>query len=253
MSPFAWRDLQLFSKRRALQLGPRRGALRKNFKSVNCSSRVGWKFDCPPGIAAGVRSKGSELAEAFQENMVARVGTYARKAYGCRGCGTRLARHRRGPGEAVRLLKISANHGDADAQYDLGLLYLDASILSHQRSVSLGLPENWTANDEAERFMRAAARQGHIGAREFLEDRAPSLPIAKWLYIRGWYKGKIPGAAWILGAGQLPPGELGTALRKLGFNRERRWRFGFWWRILRRFGEFIATSLRTEVGVIVTS
>ena len=62
-------------------------------------------------------------------------------------------------------------------------------------SGSLGLPEDWTDNDEAERFMRAAARQGHMGARRWLEVGAPRLPIAKWLYIRGWYKGKIPGAS----------------------------------------------------------
>jgi TPR repeat protein len=96
--------------------------------------------------------------------------------------------------EAVRLLKISADHGDADAQYNLGLLYMDVH-LSRQRNGSLGLPEDWTANDEAERFMRAGARQGHIGARQWLEVGAPSLPIAKWLYIRGWYNGKIPGAS----------------------------------------------------------
>jgi hypothetical protein len=30
-------------------------------------------------------------------------------------------------------------------------------------SGSLGLPEDWTDNDEAERFMRAAARRGHMG------------------------------------------------------------------------------------------
>ena len=96
--------------------------------------------------------------------------------------------------EAVRLLKISADQGKADAQYDLGLIYMDAH-LSRQRSGSLGLPEDWTDNDEAERFMRAAARRGHIGARRWLEGGAPRLPIAKWLYIRGWYKGKIPGAS----------------------------------------------------------
>jgi TPR repeat protein len=108
--------------------------------------------------------------------------------------------------EAVRLLKISADQGNADAQYDLGLLYMNVHLSREQRgSSSPGLQEDWTDNDEAERFMRAAARQGHIGARQWLEGGAPSLPIAKWLYIRGWYKGKIPGAAWILGARQMPP------------------------------------------------
>jgi hypothetical protein len=70
MSPFAWRDLQLFSKRRALQLGPRRGALRKNFKSVNCSSRVGWNFDCPPGELCDQTRGGSHWQTKSERNKL---------------------------------------------------------------------------------------------------------------------------------------------------------------------------------------
>jgi TPR repeat protein len=67
-------------------------------------------------------------------------------------------------GEAARLLKISADHGNADAQFELGLLYLDGSR---------GLPKDWP---EAERLIKRAARQGHIRARQFLESNAPRVP-----------------------------------------------------------------------------
>jgi TPR repeat protein len=76
--------------------------------------------------------------------------------------------------EDVRLLKISADKGNADAQYELGLLYSGGNR---------GLPKDWP---EAERLFRRAARQGHIGARKFLEWNAPRNPIIKWLYTRGW-------------------------------------------------------------------
>lgn len=78
-------------------------------------------------------------------------------------------------GEAVRLLKLSADRGNADARFELGFLY---------DSGSRGLPKDW---DEAERLYMRAARQGHIGARNSLEWNAPRLPIAKWLYTRGWW------------------------------------------------------------------
>jgi TPR repeat protein len=77
--------------------------------------------------------------------------------------------------EAVRLFKISADKGNADAQFELGLLYMFGSR---------GLPKDWP---EAERLFKRAARQGHIRARQYLEDNAPRMPIAKWLYTRGWY------------------------------------------------------------------
>jgi TPR repeat protein len=77
--------------------------------------------------------------------------------------------------EAVRLLKISADQGNADARFKLGLFYSDGSR---------GLPKDWP---EAERLFKRAARQGHIGARLYLEDNAPRMPTAKWLYTRGWW------------------------------------------------------------------
>lgn len=79
--------------------------------------------------------------------------------------------------EAVRLLKISAEQGNAAAQYDLGYLYIQGLR---------GLPED---RREGDRLFRLAARQGHWGARLQLESNAPRHPIAKWLYIRGWTAG----------------------------------------------------------------
>ncbi len=77
--------------------------------------------------------------------------------------------------EAVRLFKISADQGNADAQFELGLFYLDGRG---------GLPKD---RRECYRLFMLAARKGHIRARGFLEDNAPRMPIAKWLYTRGWY------------------------------------------------------------------
>jgi TPR repeat protein len=73
--------------------------------------------------------------------------------------------------EAMRLLKISANQGNADARFSLGLEY----ALKDDR--------------ESMRLIKLAARQGHIEARRFLESSAPRVAIAKWLYTRGWYPG----------------------------------------------------------------
>lgn len=81
-------------------------------------------------------------------------------------------------GEAVRLLKISADRGNADAQFKLASLYM--------RDTS-GLPTKDWREVEAERLFRRAAHQGHIGARLSLELYAPRYPIAKWLYMRGWW------------------------------------------------------------------
>jgi TPR repeat protein len=75
--------------------------------------------------------------------------------------------------EAVRLLKISADQGNAEAQTDLAMLYSFGER---------GLPQD---HREAERLYRLAARQGHDGARRWLESEAPRLGIAKSLYIRG--------------------------------------------------------------------
>jgi TPR repeat protein len=75
--------------------------------------------------------------------------------------------------EAVLLFKISADRGNADAQFELGLFYSNGSR---------GLPKDWP---EAERLFKRAARQGHIRAQQFLESNALRMPIAKWLYTRG--------------------------------------------------------------------
>jgi len=78
--------------------------------------------------------------------------------------------------KAVRLLKISADQGNGDAQFKLGSLYTRDTC---------GLPKMDWREAEAERLFRRAARQGHAGARECLELYAPPHPIAKWLYMRG--------------------------------------------------------------------
>jgi TPR repeat protein len=76
--------------------------------------------------------------------------------------------------EAARLLKISADKGNADARFELGLFYLDGRG---------GLPKD---REAAFRLFMLAARQGHIRVRQYLEDNAPRMPIAKWLYTRRW-------------------------------------------------------------------
>ena len=76
--------------------------------------------------------------------------------------------------ETVRLLKGSADQGNADAQYHLGMAYKEGAH---------GLPSNY---GESQRYIRLAARQGHEGARSMLAIDAPRLQVAKWLYMRGW-------------------------------------------------------------------
>ena len=74
--------------------------------------------------------------------------------------------------ETGRLLKISADQGNADAQYDIGMGYW------------LGYYGLSRDSDEGHRYIRLAARQGHEGAKRTLENNPPRW--AKWLYMRGW-------------------------------------------------------------------
>lgn len=64
----------LLFKGQALQFGAWRLSLGINFKGIDWTSRIGWKIDGPPGIALFVGSKHPELADAFQEDLIARVG-----------------------------------------------------------------------------------------------------------------------------------------------------------------------------------
>jgi TPR repeat protein len=81
--------------------------------------------------------------------------------------------------EFVRIIKYSADRGNPDAQFELGLLYSTGSR---------GLPKDWP---EARLLFMRAARRGHIGARRFLVCDAPSQPIARWLFTRGWYPSSL--------------------------------------------------------------
>jgi hypothetical protein len=75
--------------------------------------------------------------------------------------------------ETGRRLKASADGGDADAQYKLGMAYNMAEY---------GLSRDY---DEGQRYIRLGARQGHEGAKRSLETFAPRVGLAKWLYMRG--------------------------------------------------------------------
>src|SRR5580704_16170942 len=82
----------LLLNRQALQLGAGRRALRRKFERDYRSTRVGRKLEGSPGVAGRVGSNHSELAEAFQIDVVARVGCGSNKADGGRGCGAGLGR-----------------------------------------------------------------------------------------------------------------------------------------------------------------
>ena len=77
--------------------------------------------------------------------------------------------------EFERILKHSADCGNADAQFELSLLY---------GTGSRGFPQDSMKSEE---FRKRAARQGHLLARNTLAMLAPRNPAAKWLYTRGWY------------------------------------------------------------------
>ena len=76
--------------------------------------------------------------------------------------------------ENIRILKQDARNNDANAQYQLAMLYAWGAR---------GLPEDW---QEAKRLFQSAARQGHEGARCFLRGIGPNNPVASWLYVRGF-------------------------------------------------------------------
>jgi hypothetical protein len=67
-------DLQLLFNSQALQLGAGRRALRRKFERDHRSTRVGRKFKGSPGVAGRVGSNHSELAEAFQIDVITRIG-----------------------------------------------------------------------------------------------------------------------------------------------------------------------------------
>jgi hypothetical protein len=76
--------------------------------------------------------------------------------------------------EGQRYLRLAADRGHADAQYALGVAY------------QLGYYGFSKDYDEGQRYLRRAARQGHDGAKRMLETGAPRVGWAKWLYMRGW-------------------------------------------------------------------
>jgi TPR repeat protein len=78
--------------------------------------------------------------------------------------------------EVIRYFQQAAGNNDANAQFELGSLYI------------LGGGGLQRDSEEGTRLLQVAARQGHVQAqsllRSFRESGAPSNPIARWLYLQ---------------------------------------------------------------------